>query len=138
MTETTDKSQLAADKTADRSQSRPDRTASARTNPAQAESHPRWPRAARSHSPKFQRRRPAVKIEEVDWKNLKGLRYFLADDGTIRSARKSGADARLQRRVVQAIKRARYMALLPYTHTQASETGSRLPRTLPDFRRPGR
>jgi small subunit ribosomal protein S18 len=56
-----------------------------------------------------------IKYEEVDWKNLDSLRYFVSDDGSIRPRRKTGANARLQRKVAIMVKRARHMALLPYT-----------------------
>jgi small subunit ribosomal protein S18 len=65
----------------------------------------------------FQGRRKVcpVKIEDVDWKKLDSLRYFVSESGSIRSRRKTGANAKLQRRVAVAVKRARHMALLPYT-----------------------
>ncbi len=136
MAETTAEYPLVDNTPADRRQSRPGRTASSRINPAQAESNLQSPQSARLRSPKFQRRRPPAKIEEIEWKNLKSLRYFLADDGSIRSQRKTGASAKMQRRVVRAIKQARYLALLPYTNAHVYESGDRLPRELPDLRRP--
>ena len=65
----------------------------------------------------FQGRRRVcpIKYEEVDWKNLDSLRYFVSDDGSIRPRRKTGANAKLQRKVAVMVKRARHMALLPYT-----------------------
>jgi small subunit ribosomal protein S18 len=77
----------------------------------------------------FQGRRRVcpIKIEEVDWKNLDSLRYFVSDDGSIRPRRKTGANAKLQRKVAVMVKRARHMALLPYTgeHVRISGTGRR-------------
>ena len=77
----------------------------------------------------FQGRRRVcpIKIEEVDWKNMDSLRYFVSDDGSIRPRRKTGANAKLQRKVAVAVKRARHMALLPYTgeHVRISGTGRR-------------
>ena len=66
-----------------------------------------------------------IKIEEVNWKNLDSLRYFVSDDGGIRPRRKTGANAKLQRKVAVAVKRARHMALLPYTGEHIRITGSR-------------
>lgn len=65
----------------------------------------------------FQGRRRVcpIKYEEVDWKNMDSLRYFVSDDGSIRPRRKTGANAKLQRKVAVMVKRARHMALLPYT-----------------------
>ncbi len=51
----------------------------------------------------------------VDFKNSEDLKRFLTPNGKILSRKKSGLDAREQRIVSQAIKRARYMSLLPYT-----------------------
>lgn len=77
----------------------------------------------------FQGRRKVcpIKIEEVSWKNMDALRYFVNENGNIRSRRKTGANAKLQRRVAVAVKRARHMALLPYTgeHVRISGTGRR-------------
>ena len=64
---------------------------------------------------KARRRVPPVKEEDIDWKNLQALRFFIGPDGAIRPRRRTGATARMQRKVARAIKRARHMALLPYT-----------------------
>ena len=56
-----------------------------------------------------------VKAEEIDYKNVELLKRFLSDKGRINPARVTGADAKLQRKITRAIKRARNVALLPYT-----------------------
>lgn len=56
-----------------------------------------------------------VRISEIDWKNVDTLRYFIGERGGIRPRRKTGATAKLQRKAARAIKRARHMALLPFT-----------------------
>jgi len=66
-----------------------------------------------------------IKLEDVDWKNIDSLRYFVSESGSIRPRRKTGADAKLQRRVAVAVKRARHMALLPYTSEHVRITGRR-------------
>ncbi len=75
----------------------------------------------------FQGRRKVcpIKIEEVNWKNLDALRYFVNESGSIRSRRKTGANAKLQRRVAIAVKRARHMALLPFTGDHVRTSGRR-------------
>jgi small subunit ribosomal protein S18 len=86
---------------------------------------------------RLQRRRrvPPVKINEIEWKNLKALRYFLEDDGSLRPRRKTGASAKYQRKVALAVKRARHMALLPFTHAHSVErSGQSLERDQPDLR----
>jgi small subunit ribosomal protein S18 len=43
------------------------------------------------------------------------LRKFISDTGKILPRRRTGVTAKYQRRLAQTIKRARYLALLPYT-----------------------
>lgn len=50
-----------------------------------------------------------------DYKNSEDLRRYLTPNGKIQSRKKTGLSAREQRILAQAIKRARYMGLLPYT-----------------------
>jgi len=50
-----------------------------------------------------------------DYKNPQQLRYFISDRGKIVPRRISGLTAKEQRRLTLAIKRARNIALLPYT-----------------------
>lgn len=57
----------------------------------------------------------ANKIELLDYKDLKTLNRFVTDRGKIVSKRNSGLSAKWQRRVAEAVKRARFMGLLPYT-----------------------
>ena len=65
------------------------------------------------------RRRACVmcveKMTFIDYKDFSFLRRFLSDRGRIESRRKSGTCAKHQRGLAQAIKRARHLALLPYT-----------------------
>ncbi len=51
----------------------------------------------------------------IDYKNVDLLRRYVTDDGKIRPRRQTGACARHQREIARAIKRARHLALLPYT-----------------------
>ncbi len=53
--------------------------------------------------------------KEIDYKNSEGLRRFTSSYGKIVPRRKSGVCAKHQRQLAQAIKRARFMALMPYT-----------------------
>jgi small subunit ribosomal protein S18 len=57
----------------------------------------------------------ADKMTHIDYKDIEILRRFISDRGRIESRRKGGACAKHQRAIAQAIKRARYLALLPYT-----------------------
>lgn len=51
----------------------------------------------------------------VDWKDIEGLRRAMSPNGKIYGRKRLGTTAREQRMIAQAIKRARYMGLLPYT-----------------------
>src|SRR5215212_7486073 len=59
-----------------------------------------------------------VRPEDVDYKNIPLLSRFLDRRGRILSRRKTRVSAKVQRRIVQAIKRARHLALIPYTADQ--------------------
>lgn len=52
----------------------------------------------------------------VDYKNVDELRRLMSPNGKIHSRKRLGVSAREQRMIAQAIKRARYMGLLPYTN----------------------
>ncbi|MDH3744281.1 MAG: 30S ribosomal protein S18 [Acidobacteriota bacterium] len=57
----------------------------------------------------------ADKIDSVDYKDVRFLQQFLVDRSKILPGRISGTCAKHQRIVQQAIKRARHIALLPFT-----------------------
>ena len=57
----------------------------------------------------------AEKVEWIDYKNIDGLKDFISENGKIIPARLTGTRARYQRQLSDAIKRARFLALLPYT-----------------------
>ena len=54
-------------------------------------------------------------VEEVDYKDTDTLRDFISENGKIIPARLTGTRAIYQRQVTTAIKRARFLALMPYT-----------------------
>lgn len=62
-------------------------------------------------------------IKVVDYKNVSFLRRFVSDRARIETRRKTSACAKHQRALASAIKRARHLALLPYTaeHIRASQ-----------------
>lgn len=62
-------------------------------------------------------------IKVVDYKNVGFLRRFVSDRGRIETRRKSSACAKHQRAVARAIKRARHLALLPYTPEHFRSSG---------------
>lgn len=51
----------------------------------------------------------------VDWKDVENLRRMMSPNGKIYGRKRLSATAAQQRMLSQAIKRARFMALLPYT-----------------------
>ena len=54
-------------------------------------------------------------ISEVDYKDINMLKQFIGESGMIVPSRITGTKARYQRQLATAVKRARYLALLPYT-----------------------
>jgi small subunit ribosomal protein S18 len=54
-------------------------------------------------------------INEIDYKDLSILKQYVSESGKIVPSRITGTGARYQRQLSTAIKRARYMALLPYS-----------------------
>ena len=54
-------------------------------------------------------------ITEIDYKDLEILKAFITETGKIVPSRITGTKAKYQRQLSTAIKRARYLALLPYT-----------------------
>ncbi len=60
----------------------------------------------------------ADKIKEVDYKDIKRLRGFLTERGKIVPGRVTGTCAKHQRQLSRAVKRARFLGLLPYTITR--------------------
>ncbi len=69
------------------------------------------------------RRRPMRRKEDyfhsnnllINYKDVDALRRFITDRGKIRPRRQTGLTSKHQRQLARAIKRARYLALLPYT-----------------------
>lgn len=55
------------------------------------------------------------KLKEVDYKDIHLLKKFITENGKIVPSRITGTKARYQRMLALAIKRARFLALLPYT-----------------------
>lgn len=69
---------------------------------------------------RFYRRRKycrftAEGITEIDYKDLETLKQYVSETGKIVPSRITGTKARYQRQLAKAIKRARYLSLLPYT-----------------------
>lgn len=63
------------------------------------------------------------KVKLIDWKDIDTLKRYVMDNGTIRSRQKTGTCAKHQRQLAVAIKRARFMALLPYTTAHSRFSG---------------
>lgn len=54
-------------------------------------------------------------VEEIDYKDLATLRQYITETGKIVPSRITGTRSYYQRQLALAVKRARYLALLPYT-----------------------
>ena len=55
-------------------------------------------------------------ITEIDYKDVKLLRRFITDQGKIMPRRITGTSAKMHRKLVKEIKRARNIALMPFTN----------------------
>ena len=55
-------------------------------------------------------------ITEIDYKDVKLLRRFITDQGKIMPRRVTGTSAKMHRKLVREIKRARNIALMPFTN----------------------
>ena len=73
----------------------------------------------KQQNPLFKRKKfcrfTAANVEQVDYKDVDTLKDFVQENGKIMPARLTGTKAHYQRQVDTAIKRARFLALLPYT-----------------------
>ena len=83
-------------------------------------------RERRERQEKFQSfNRPKIKVAKttksgkvfIDYKDTESLKRMISANGKILSRKRTGASAMEQRMLARAIKRARYMALLPYVTT---------------------
>ena len=54
-------------------------------------------------------------IDEIDYKDVNTLKAYITETGKIVPSRISGTKAKYQRQLAAAIKRARYLSLLPYS-----------------------
>lgn len=69
---------------------------------------------------RFFRRRKFCKFTaegtvEIDYKDLETLKAYISETGKIVPSRITGTKARYQRQLATAVKRARHLALIPYT-----------------------
>lgn len=74
---------------------------------------------------RFYRRRrfcrfTAAGVEEIDYKDIETLKGYITETGKIVPSRITGTAARYQRQLSTAVKRARFLALLPYTDSHSS------------------
>lgn len=75
----------------------------------------RAPRTSRPSRRRRVSRLSADKVDYIDYKDVKLLQTFISENGKIMPRRLSGVTALQQRKVTEAIKRARIIALLPFT-----------------------
>lgn len=89
--------------------------------------------ASESGAPKkaaFRRRKSCpfgVNDTAIDWKDVRTLSRYISERGKIMPSRITSVSHKRQRELAQAIKRARYMALMPYVRVEMEHT-SRGPR----------
>lgn len=74
------------------------------------------PRSGGGRGRRRRRRGCPFKVDgkcKIDYKDVETLRNYLTDTGKIRPRRQTGACSKCQRALAKAVKRARYLALLP-------------------------
>jgi small subunit ribosomal protein S18 len=55
-------------------------------------------------------------VKQIDYKDLETLKAYVSETGKIVPSRITGTKAKYQRQLSTAIKRSRYIALMPYTN----------------------
>ena len=82
------------------------------------------PRRANQQNALFKRKKfcrfTVEHVEQIDYKDIDTLRDFIQENGKIMPARLTGTKAHYQRQLDTAIKRARFLALLPYPDNQGT------------------
>ena len=59
----------------------------------------------------------ANNIEHIDYKDVETLKKFINPHGRILTTKRTGVSAKSQRKLANAIKRARFMGLMPYVQS---------------------
>ena len=72
------------------------------------------PRRRRGPDRQRPRKYTRINVEQIDYKDVDTLRDFIGENGKITPARLTGTRAFYQRQLTTAIKRARYLAMLPF------------------------
>jgi len=57
----------------------------------------------------------ALGVDEIDYKDIDTLKNYISETGKIIASRNTGTKEKYQRQLATAVKRARFLALLPYT-----------------------
>jgi small subunit ribosomal protein S18 len=94
--------------------------ASAATRSPTAKKPPERPSNPETDMSKFFRRKKfcrftAEGVKQIDYKDLNVLRQYITETGKIVPSRITGTKARYQRQLSDAVNRARFLALLPYS-----------------------
>ena len=58
-------------------------------------------------------------VKEIDYKDLETLKAYVSETGKIVPSRITGTKAKYQRQLATAVKRARFLALLPYSDSHS-------------------
>ncbi|MBN9115169.1 MAG: 30S ribosomal protein S18, partial [Pandoraea sp.] len=79
----------------------------------------KFDRRRQQQNPLFKRKKfcrfTVAGVDQIDYKDIETLKDFIGDNGKITPARLTGTKAHYQRQLDTAIKRARFLALMPYT-----------------------
>ena len=70
-------------------------------------------------------------VKTINYKSVPLLRRYISERGRIEPRRKTGTCAKHQRVLAEALKRARHLALLPFTPEHVREAGDRTALPIP-------
>ena len=76
--------------------------------------------------------------QAIDWKDIRTLGRYVSERGKMMPSRISSVSQKKQRELAQAIKRSRYMALMPYVRTEMENTRGPRPERFERSERPER
>nr|KAJ9633091.1 hypothetical protein H2204_007236 [Knufia peltigerae] len=107
-------------KSKDEKGDKPERGERRRRDDEEGETTPAADNDAGDDAASFFRRRKFCKftaegVKEIDYKDLNTLRQYLTENGKIVPSRVTGTKSKYQRQLATAVKRARFLALIPYT-----------------------
>ncbi len=83
--------------------------------PTRSNSHSSYGNHASKRNRFYVKDLESLNYDEIDYKHVELLRLIISNYSKILPGKRTGAHARMQRQLANAVKRARFMGLVPYT-----------------------